>query len=131
MADDLVEGIATVFEQVQLSLANHKKNCVALYKIHTRAAEVVHGGRKGAVVTLVGEHAFQDVCLDMASRVLEVKKGNGAAGAERVVKFLGTFVRYMNEKGMLGFLVTLAYNDLVRFSNRSKEQVCFIVVEEE
>src|SRR5260221_6344756 len=101
---NLHEGIGAVFEQVQLSLANHKKNCVALYKIHTRAAEVVHqlGGRKG--VQLVGEESFQDVFVDMASRVLEVKKGNGAGGVERVVKFIGTFVRFMNEKGLLGCL---------------------------
>jgi len=99
---NLHEGIGAVFEQVQISLANHKKNCVALYKIHTHAAEAVHqlGGRKG--VQLVGEEAFQDVFVDMASRVLEVKKGNGAAGVERVVKFIGTFVRFMNEKGLLG-----------------------------
>lgn len=116
MADDMFEGIATVFEQVQLSLANHKKNCVALYKIHTRAAEIVEKGRKGEGVTFVGEHAFQDVCLDMVSRVLEVKKGNGATGTERVVKFLGTFVRYMNEKGMLAFSMTLAYPDSIRSS---------------
>ena len=97
--DNLHEGIGEVFEQVQVSLANHKKNCVALYKVHTRAAEVVHE-RKGSV-QFVGEEAFQDVFIDMASRVLEVKKGNGAAGAERVVKFIGAFVKFMNEKGEL------------------------------
>ena len=107
----LHEGIGAVFEQVQVSLANHKKNSVALYKIHTRAAEVVHqlGGRKGGSVQLVGEEEFQDVFVDMVSRVLEVKKGNGAAGAERVVKFIGTFVRFMNEKGLMSFLETPAF----------------------
>jgi len=112
---NLHEGIGAVFEQVQLSLANHKKNCVALYKIHTCAAEAVHqlGGRKGGGVQLVGEEAFQDVFVDMASRVLEVKKGNGAAGAERVVKFTGTFVRFMNEKGLFGYRKGPLYANLI------------------
>jgi condensin complex subunit 3 len=109
--ENLHEEIAAVFEQVQVSLANHKKNCVGLYKIHTLAAAVVHdvGARKGSGVQFVGEEAFQDVFVDMVSRVLEVKKGNGAAGVERVVKFVGSFVTFMNEKGMLRFSINVRF----------------------
>jgi condensin complex subunit 3 len=65
---NLHEGIGAVFEQVQVSLANHKKNCVALYEVHTRAAEVNQlGGRKGGGVQLVGEEAFQDVIVSFRS----------------------------------------------------------------
>src|SRR5260221_11086556 len=90
---NLHEGIGAVFEQVQLSLANHKKNCVALYKIHTRAAEAVHqlGGRKG--VQLVGEESFQDVFVDMARRVFGVKEGNGGGGVEKGGEVFWSFWR--------------------------------------
>lgn len=95
--ENLHERIGAIFEQAQLSLANHKKNCVALYKIHAQVMDVVHEGSAG--VKLVGERAFQDVFVNMVSRVLDVKKGAGAAGAERIVKYVGAFVRFMNEKG--------------------------------
>jgi condensin complex subunit 3 len=96
LIENLHEWIGAIFDQAQLSLANHKKNCVALYKIHTQV--VVRAGRDGSV-SLVGERAFQDVFIEMVSRVLGVKKGAGTAGAERIVKYVGAFVRFMNEKG--------------------------------
>ena len=94
------EAIATIFDQVQTSLANHKKNCVALYKLHLRAAEVAKPTQKknGATTTkFVGERAFADAFLDMLNRVLEMKKG--PAAADRIVKFVGSYVQYLNEKG--------------------------------
>lgn len=57
--------------------------------------------------------AFHDVFADMASRVLEVKKGNGAVGAERVIKFIGTFMRFMIVEGVLSLLERLAFAELV------------------
>ncbi|KAJ2914546.1 hypothetical protein MD484_g5881, partial [Candolleomyces efflorescens] len=93
------EAIATIFDQVQTSLANHKKNCVALYKLHLRAAEVAKPTQKknGATTTkFVGERAFADAFLDMLNRVLEMKKG--PAAADRIVKFVGSYVQYLNEK---------------------------------
>ncbi|KAF9476968.1 hypothetical protein BDN70DRAFT_811386 [Pholiota conissans] len=92
--DDLYEGVANIFEQAQASLANHKKNCVALYKLHTKAAQVTQTSKNG--VKLVGEKAFLEVFLDMVSRVLLVKKG--PVNADRVVKYVGAFVKFMNEK---------------------------------
>jgi len=96
--DDLHESVSAIFEQAQLSLANHKKNCVALYKIHTNAAAVTQPGKNGNGAKLIGEKAFQDVFLDMISRVLVVKKG--PVTADRIVKYVGAFVKFMNEKGM-------------------------------
>ncbi|KAF8182055.1 nuclear condensing complex subunit [Pholiota molesta] len=96
--DDLYESVANIFEQAQGSLANHKKNCVALFKIHTKAAEVTQAAKNGNGVKLVGEKAFQEVFMDMASRVLQLKKG--PANADRIVKYVGAFVKFMNEKGV-------------------------------
>lgn len=96
--DDLHESVASIFEQAQSSLANHKKNCVALYKIQTKAAEVTQQIKNGAAEKLVGEKAFQDVFINMVARVLVVKKG--PATADRIVKYVGSFVKFMNEKGV-------------------------------
>ena len=96
--EDLIESIANIFDQAQISLANHKKNCVALYKLHTKAAAVTQPGKDGNGPKLVGEKAFQDVFVDMVNRVLVVKKG--PANADRIVKYIGSYVKFMNEKGV-------------------------------
>lgn len=96
--DNIQDIVANVFNQVQASLANHKKNCVTLYKLHVQAAGHIESTSK-ATVKLVGEDAFAHVFLDMVSRVLTVKKG--VASADRIVKFIGSYVRYMNEKGRI------------------------------
>lgn len=95
--ETLYESVAAIFEQTQLSLANHKKNSVALYKLHLKAVEVTQVGKNGKGVKLVGEKAFQDVMIDMIGRVLVVKKG--PVTADRTVKYVGAFVKFMNEKG--------------------------------
>ena len=97
--EDLPESIANIFDQAQISLANHKKNCVALYKLHTKAAAVTQPGKRGNGLRLVGEKAFQDGFIDMVNRVLVVKKG--PATADRIVKYIGSYVKFMNEKGTL------------------------------
>ncbi|RXW17080.1 hypothetical protein EST38_g8776 [Candolleomyces aberdarensis] len=97
--DTVHEAIATIFDQVQTSLANHKKNCVALYKLHLRAAEVAQPTKKknGTTTTkFVGERAFADAFLHLLNRVLDMKKG--PAAADRIVKFVGSYVQYLNEK---------------------------------
>ena len=98
------ESLGAVFDQVQLTLANHRKNCVALYKLHQQAASVTQEAKNGTVVKLVGEKAFGDAFIDMVNRVLVVKKG--PAAADRVIKFIGAYIKFMNEKGVcnLGFL---------------------------
>lgn len=103
--DELYESVANIFEQAQASLANHKKNSVALFKIHAKAAEVTQPSKNGNGVKLVGEKAFQDVIVEMVSRVLVVKKG--PANADRIVKYVGGFVRFMNEKGECFFFLML------------------------
>ena len=99
--EDLYESIANIFDQAQVSLTNHKKNCVALYKLHTRAAAISQPAKKGDELRLVGEKAFQDIFIDMVNRVLILKKG--PTNADRIVKYIGSYVKFMNEKGVLWF----------------------------
>lgn len=88
--DDIHDNVSARLDEVQSSLANHRKNCVALYKLHVQAGKVVQGKE------LLGEVAFEDEFLQMIARVLVVKKGQTA---ERVVRFIGTYVRHVNAKG--------------------------------
>ena len=106
--EDLHESIANIFEQAQVSLTNHKKNCVALYKLHTKAAAITQPAKKGNGLRLVGEKAFQDVFIDMVNRVLVVKKG--PANADRIVKYVGSYVKFMNEKGVSRFTLLLVFS---------------------
>lgn len=94
---DLWNNIASTFNQAQTSLANHRKNCVSLCKLHHQASRVKQSAKNGTAVKLVGERAFGDVFIDMVNRVLVVKKG--PATADRIVKFVGSYVKYLNEKG--------------------------------
>jgi hypothetical protein len=92
---DLSNSVSKIFDQAQVSTANHQKNFVALYKLQTEAAIVVERIPKG--LKFVGERAFGDVYLRMTARVLPVKKG--ATVVDRVVKFVSGYVKFINEKG--------------------------------
>jgi condensin complex subunit 3 len=95
--DGLQERVASVFEQAQLTMANHRKNCVALYKIHQDSSEVTKEKEKSkGKVKRIGENTFTEAFIQMLNRVLVVKKG--PATADRVVKFIGSYIKFMNER---------------------------------
>ena len=96
--ENLAEKVAAIFDQIQFSIATHRKNCVALYKLHVQAGNVTEAAKHKNATKLVGERAFGDAFIDMITHVLAVKKGSAAA--DRTVKFIGTYVKYMNEKGV-------------------------------
>ncbi|KAF5357042.1 hypothetical protein D9756_006730 [Leucocoprinus leucothites] len=93
--DNLQDAIANIFNQVQGSLANHKKNCVNLYKLHVQAADHIESNSR-TTVKLVGEDAFAQVFMEMVARALTVKKG--VASADRIIKFIGSYLKYINER---------------------------------
>ena len=98
--DFLHRTISGIFEQAQFSLTNHRKNCIILHELHLRVAEISQiSGRVSDPLKFTGEQWFGDVFLDMVNRVLTVRKGPTVA--DRIVKFVGTYVRFMNEKGEL------------------------------
>lgn len=100
--DPKLEGISQkvppVFMQSQQTVANHRKNAVNLHKIQTQAA-AINEEVPGRGIKLTGEKAFNDVFMDMVNRVLPLKKG--IVQADKVVKFVGTFVKYTTDKGTL------------------------------
>ncbi len=99
--DTLQSEIPKIFDQVQATSANHQKNLVALYKLQTEAAKITESVQNGKSIKLVGERAFEDMLLTCLSRAMPVKKG--ATVADRVIKFVGGFTKFINEKGALKF----------------------------
>ncbi|KIJ99866.1 hypothetical protein K443DRAFT_132899 [Laccaria amethystina LaAM-08-1] len=88
--------MSKIFDQVGASITNHGKNFVALYKIHIDAAqrtEKIHNGRN---VRLVGEGCFEDRFAHSLLCALPLKKG--MSEADRVIKFTGGYIRFVNEK---------------------------------
>ncbi|GBE88890.1 hypothetical protein SCP_1402980 [Sparassis crispa] len=94
--ESLPELIPPIFDQAQHSMANHRKNCVALHKLQVQAAAVMEPIKQRAAVNLTGEKKFGDVFIDMVSRVLVVKKG--PAPAERVFRFISSYIKFLIEK---------------------------------
>ncbi|KAJ7746625.1 nuclear condensing complex subunit [Mycena metata] len=97
-AADLHTAIPRIFDQVQTTTANHQKNFVALHKLHLEAAK-----KKELIVTkdgeepkYIGEREFQTVFHTVLARVLPIKKG--ATAADRVVKFVGGYTKFINER---------------------------------
>lgn len=103
--DSLGTAIPTIFDQVQSSAATHKKNCIALYKLQTASAavlETISKGKKAEEIRLIGEKTFTEVFIDMVNRSLVVKKG--VPTADRIVKFVGSYVKFLGEKSALPVL---------------------------
>lgn len=96
-----IEQLPTIlpkaFDQAQNSTANHLKNFAILHTLHADAATHTEELNGGESLKLVGERAFEDAYVDCVSRVLGVKKGVGQA--DRIVRFVGGFTKYINEKG--------------------------------
>ncbi|KAF9066728.1 nuclear condensing complex subunit [Rhodocollybia butyracea] len=92
--DELSTSVSAKFDQAQSSLANHRKNCVELHKLHLQASKIKDTRQKDEKI-LIGEEAFGDCFIDMVNRTLAMKKG---AFADRIVKFIGSYVKMMNDK---------------------------------
>ena len=96
---ELEKSILRIFNQVQDSVANHKKNYVALHKVQAELAEHTEELQKGKLAWLTGERMFQDKFIFMLCRVLPLKKGIDSA--DRTVKFVAGYVKFINEKGVV------------------------------
>ncbi|KAF8317697.1 hypothetical protein DL93DRAFT_527157 [Clavulina sp. PMI_390] len=91
----LVDAIPPIFMQCQNSLANHRKNVVALAKIHAQTSDVWEEIPPRGI-RLTGEKAFNDKFIDMVDRILPIKKG--IANADRIVKFVRAFIEHIAQK---------------------------------
>ena len=103
--DDVPANIARIFDQVQGTVANHQKNYVALYKLHTESAKHTEPTPAGA--KLVGERVFEQAFVSMLLRALPIKKG--ASVVDRIIKFVGGYTKFINEKCRLPHRQSCAY----------------------
>lgn len=94
--ESLADAIPPIFAQCQASLANHKKNVIALAKIYAQTSDVWEDVPPRGI-KLTGEKAFNDRFIDMVNRVIPIKKG--IPNADRVVKFIGAFILHISQKG--------------------------------
>lgn len=90
---DWSSEIPKIFDQAQVTSANHQKNYVALYKLHSEAS----ANAESEQLKFTAERVVEDSFLQMVARILPVKKG--ATQVDRVVKFVGGYVKLINEKG--------------------------------
>ena len=91
------ESVPKIFEQAQVSTANHQKNFVALYKLHSEAATFTDLVQDGRSLKLVGEKLFEDVFIGLVARALPVKKG--ATVVDRIVRFIAGYAKFIKDKG--------------------------------
>jgi condensin complex subunit 3 len=101
---EVENAVPKILDQAQISTVNHQKNVVALYKIHVDAALFTEPSKKGKTQKVTGEKIFWECVLRLFTLVLRQKKG--VAPADRVVKFLGAYVKFVNEKGRFFIHVT-------------------------
>lgn len=119
--ETLATTVPAIFDQVQSSTATHKKNCVSLHKLQNASStmvETVDRRKKGNEIKLVGEKAFIDVFLDMMNRVVVIKKG--VPTADRIVKFVGSYIQFINEKSAL--LDSSRISDVANRARRLRER---------
>ncbi|EEB95490.1 hypothetical protein MPER_05534, partial [Moniliophthora perniciosa FA553] len=97
--EELPSKIANIFEQVQGPAHNHKKNFVALYKLHEDATQITQPCRTPQgeeAVKPIGEKAFMDTFFVKLGKILSLKKGTYPA--DQVVKFISGYVKHLNDK---------------------------------
>ena len=100
--DSLNTAIPVVFDQAQSSTVSHKKNCITLYKLHQNAASVTRTRNRDNDTSEkepkhVGEKMFNNIFMDMMDRVLAIKEGS--ITADRVIRFVGSYVKFLTQKG--------------------------------
>lgn len=93
----LSDSMPKIFEQAQVSGANHQKNYVSLNKLHHEAASYTQPTKDNMDIQLIGEKAFEDLFISMLLRVLPIKKG--ATVVDRIIRFVAGYIQYVNEKG--------------------------------
>lgn len=79
--------VAAHFQDAQLTLTNHRKNCVSLFRIHTACAAETEQTPRGT--RLVGEKMFNEALFSCVDRVLVRRKGD--THADRAMRFAGTY----------------------------------------
>ncbi|CAB5130028.1 unnamed protein product [Rhizophagus irregularis] len=82
--------VPQIFQDVQKTVINHRKNAVVLRKFQFQCSQFNDDNHN------FGENEFNKEFVRNVNKILPVKKGQ--ANAERVITFIATFVNYCQEK---------------------------------
>ena len=88
--------ISSIFRDAQRTTAGHRKLVVGLRKTQETCAYEPHNGKGGRQD--FGEDEFNAEFARCVVRLLGVKRSEGAG--DRLVRFVGFFLRHASEKGM-------------------------------
>ncbi|KAI0634669.1 nuclear condensing complex subunit [Trametes polyzona] len=117
--ESLKSALPKIFDQAQTTTANHQKNFVALYKLHSDAAAITEPVQNGKSFKLTGERTFEDVFNDMLLRILPLKKGTTVA--DRVIKFIASYAQFIANKSTPLPSSQLAFSNIVTDVEYRKE----------
>jgi condensin complex subunit 3 len=93
--------ICQVFKDAQRTTATQRKLAINLRKIQEACCFVAPAGKKKkADEEDFDENEFNDEVVRCVVRVLNVKKGEPVG--DRIIRFLGVFLKYATDKGMFG-----------------------------
>ncbi|KAJ3985276.1 nuclear condensing complex subunit [Lentinula detonsa] len=100
--DSIPGRISRIFDEVQISSANHPKNKVTLYMVYLEATSMQ--------AEEIGMHVFESTFFLVIARLLDTKK---CTFGDRVVKFFIEFLKYIHEKGKAvdSYLLATHYGD--------------------
>ena len=99
----LRDKVSSVFDQAQTSTANHRKNCIILYKCQ---ADATLTAQRGGKAIINNKDRFSDTFLDLVNRLLTIKKGT--PNATRVVLFIIAYVKFSLQKGRVFVLFIIS-----------------------
>jgi hypothetical protein len=120
MREKVTTAVPRILDQAQISSANHQKNLVALYKVQTEAAQYTESVRRGKEIRLIGERIFEEAILTMLMLVLPVKKGT--APADRIIKFISGYIKFVHEKGVCSGISSPEWCLLIGSCSRRREE---------
>lgn len=83
------EFVSRIFQDVQITASNHRKNAAALRKFQMKCLNYND----------CGENEFNKEFVRNVNRILPVRKGQ--ANVERIINFIATFIKYCHEEGIL------------------------------
>jgi condensin complex subunit 3 len=100
-ATSLREHIASVFSDAQRGAATQRKSVVTLRKVQEFCCYETGGSRKHQLDQEYDETEFNEEFGRCVCRILGIKKSEPVG--DRLVKFLGLFLKHSSEKGMHKF----------------------------
>uniref|UniRef100_A0A0W0F282 Nuclear condensin complex subunit 3 C-terminal domain-containing protein n=1 Tax=Moniliophthora roreri TaxID=221103 RepID=A0A0W0F282_MONRR len=87
--------VMAIFQEAQdISEDNRTRLYASLFTIHSGIVQQIALNR--GEEDPIGERAFKNILIEVLSKIIDFKKG--ASQADRAIKFIGGYIRFMNQK---------------------------------